>query len=156
MSSRIQLQVKPRRVPCERVHEPPPFSFAAAAEAGAVVKPKRRILLPLRMVAVMVRALGYAIDTVCFLVGLTLWCALHMVLWSYAFDMGPAANCFSLPCPPVVAHRVLLVSLALAMLTYIGARVLRRLGHRATATVMLVLVTFDVAATLLLAVGLFR
>lgn len=155
MSSRVQLQVKPRRTSCSAALEPPPFQFTTAADAGALVRPKRLVHLPFHLGAGMFKLVGMTIDMAFFLVGLAVWCGLHLVLWSYAFDMGPAADCFSLPCPPVVQHRVLLVTAGLALVTFIASRVLRRLGHRATALAMIVLVTFDFAATLLLTIGLF-
>ncbi|MBC7460753.1 MAG: hypothetical protein H7287_05280 [Thermoleophilia bacterium] len=154
MSSRIQLQVKPRRVRCDEALEPLPFQFTTAADAGALVQPKRLAHLPFRFGASIFKLVGLTIDMAFFLVGIATWCAVHLVLWSYAFDMGPAADCFSLPCPPVVQHRVLLASAGLAVVTFVGARILKRLGHKATSLVMIILVTFDVAATLLLTAGL--
>lgn len=152
--SQVQLQIKPRRVRCSQSCEPPPFQFAAAS-AAAPARPRRGIaFLPVRLVALVLRLVGLTIDTAFFLIGLAIWCSLHIVLWSYAFDMGPAADCFGLPCPPVVEHRMLIACAALAVVTFIGARILTRLGHKATATVMLMLVTFDVAALMLLAVGM--
>ena len=53
-----------------------------------------------------------------------------------------------------VATRVLTACAVLAVVTFVVSRLLRRLGHGATSTVLLVLVTFDVAALLVLGVGL--
>lgn len=153
--SQIHLQVRPRRVRCERVATPPPFRFEAARTAApAPASPGRRaLLIPVRVLALVLTLVGRLIDMAFFLVVLTVWCAVHLVIWSYSFDMGPAADCFGLPCPGWVTHRVLLASAGLAVLTFIGSRLLGKLGHVATSRVMLLLVTFDVAALLLLGVN---
>ena len=46
-------------------------------------------------------------DAAFFLVVLTIWCALHLGLWSYAFQMGPAANCFGIPCHDWLSTKVI-------------------------------------------------
>lgn len=150
--TQVQLQVRPRRVRCERAAPPPPFEFTAGSRGGAA-RPARPAMIerPLRVITGALSLLGRVIDLAFFLVVLTTWCALHLVLWSFAFDLGPAADCANLPCPAWVGQRVLLLCGALAVLTFAVARFLRRLGHRATAGVLLLLVTFDVAALLLLA-----
>lgn len=96
------------------------------------------------------RTVGHAIDAAFFLAAITVWCALHVTVWSYAFEMGPAADCFSLPCPEWLRTKVLLGAVALAIASFLVARVMRRLGHRMTAFMLYVLVTFDVAALILL------
>lgn len=151
--SQIQLQVKPRRVRCSASCEPPPFRFEAlGSEARASTRPAL-VRSPLLLVARSVLLVGLAIDAAFFLAGLTTWCAVHLVLWSYAFELGPAADCFGLPCPAWMTERVLVGCAALTLVTLVGAVLLRRLGHRATGTVLLLLLTFDVAALLLMAVG---
>lgn len=153
--SQVHLQVRPRRVRCERTATPPPYRFEAArVDAPAPVSRGRRaLLLPVRGVAFAMSLVGRLIDVAFFLVMLTAWCALHLVIWSYSFDMGPAADCFGLPCPGWVAHRVLLACAGLAVVTFVLSRLLSRLGHTATSRVMLLLVTFDVAALLLLGIN---
>lgn len=116
----------------------------------------RLLRAPVRAVRLLLAAVGGLVDAAFFLAGLTVWCAMHLALWSYAFDMGPAADCFGLPCPPFIAHRVLLACGTLAVLTFVVSRLLRKLSHNATSGVLLVLVTFDVAAMLLLGAGMLR
>lgn len=153
--SQVHLQIRPRRVRCERAATPPPFRFEAAR--AATPKPAspgcRALLLPVRAVALVFALVGRLIDVAFFLVMLTAWCSLHLVLWSYAFDMGPAADCFALPCPAWVTHRVWMACAGLAIITFVLSRLLSRLGHRATSRVLLLLVTFDVAALLLLGIN---
>ena len=153
--SQVQLQVRPRRVRCSTSCEPPPFSFRAGATAarerarGAALVAQ----LPFKAIALAFVAVGRVIDAASFLVGLTIWCALHLTAWSYAFDMGPAAECFGLPCPAWLRAKVIIGCVVLAVVSFLASRLLRRLGHRATSLVLLVLVTFDVSALILLGVG---
>ena len=147
--SQVQLQVKPRRSRCAGSNEPPPFRFDAVLGPQAERRPAV-LRLPAKAVALFLATIGGVIDVAFFLVGLTIWCGMHLVLWSYAFEAGPAADCFGLPCPPWLGGRVLRVSAALAVITFWAARALKRLGHRATSTMLLVLVTFDVAALFVL------
>ncbi|MCW2959994.1 MAG: hypothetical protein JWM25_1507 [Thermoleophilia bacterium] len=151
--SQVQLKVKPRRTRCNPACEPPPFRF------DAVLGPRSRahvsrgaavVRIPGRIIGFLFAVVGKLIDAAFFIVGIAIWCSLHMVLWSYAFDAGPAADCFGLPCPPWVTSRVLLGCAALAAVTFTLAIILRRLGHRATANVLVLLVTFDVAALMIL------
>lgn len=149
--SHVQLQVRPRRVRCSTACEPPPFRFAARAGASPAPTGAARVLgAPFRAAWLVLTAVGRAIDAAFFLVALTIWCALHLSVWSYAFEMGPAAACFGLPCPEWLRPKALAAAGALAVLSFIIARLMRRLGHGATAFMLLVLVTFDVAALLLL------
>jgi hypothetical protein len=151
--SHVQLQVKPRRTRCERSCEPPPFRFDSVLGPRARAKAGRGpalVRVPARIVSFLFALVGGLIDAAFFIVGIAAWCSLHMVLWSYAFDAGPAADCFGLPCPPWVTSRVLLGCAALALVTFVLAIFLRRLGHKATAKVLVLLVTFDVAALLIL------
>ena len=148
--SHVQLQVKPRRVRCTTSCEPPPFRFDAVQRAARRQGPAL-VRVPARVLAAALALFGRAIDAAFFLVVLTIWCSLHVVTWSYAFEMGPAATCFGLNCPAWLTGRMLIACAALAAVTLFVALLLRRLGHRATGTVLLVLVTFDVAALLLLA-----
>jgi hypothetical protein len=108
--------------------------------------------LPLQGIRLALVAVGGIIDAAFFLTAITVWCALHITVWSYAFDMGPAANCFGLPCPGWLYSKVLIACVALAVVSFVAARILRRLGHRATGFMLLVLVTFDVSALLVLGV----
>lgn len=152
--SQVQLQVRPRRVRCSSACEPPPFRFAAGQSpreraSGAA----RAAQVPFRAVWLLLTTAGRTIDAAFFLATITIWCALHLTAWSYAFDMGPAADCFGLPCPGWLRAKVLIGCVVLAMLSFLVARMLRRLGHRATAFMLLVLVTFDVAALMLLGVS---
>jgi len=152
--SNVQLQVRPRRVRCSSASEPPPFRFdvaSCASDAAAGSPPYVR--LPLQAVAFALRTVGLAVDAAFFLVGLALWCGVHLALWSYAFQMGPAADCFGLPCHDWLSTKVIIGCVALATISFVAARILRRLGHRATAFVLLVLVTFDVSALLVLGIG---
>lgn len=110
----------------------------------------RAIQLPFRAVWLLLAAIGRAIDAAFFLVVITVWCAVHLALWSYAFEMGPAADCFGLPCPAWLSTKVIIGCLVLAVISYVLARGFRRLGHRATSFMLLVLVTFDLAALMLL------
>lgn len=82
---------------------------------------------------------------------ITLWCALHLLLWSYAFEIGPAADCFGLACTAWLASRAALGCIVLGGSSLALGLGLRKLGHRATGAVLLLLVTLDVAALLLLA-----
>jgi hypothetical protein len=113
---------------------------------------QRVVLLPLKAVWGLLGLTGRLIDLAFFLTALTIWCGLHLTLWSYAFEMGPAANCFDMPCPGWITHRVVLGCAALAVLTFASSRFLRRLGHTATSRMLLLLVTFDVAALMILGV----
>lgn len=155
--SHVQLQVRPRRVRCTDACEPPPFRFTA----GVVSAPRQRtvgqraMLLPVRAIAFLLAAAGRLVDAAFFLVVLTVWNAMHLVVWSYAFKVGPAADCFTLPCPTWLTSKVVIATIALAVTSYVLARVFRKLGHRATSMVLLLLVTLDVAALLLLGIGSF-
>lgn len=154
--SQVQLQVRPRRVRCAEACEPPPFRFEASARQQATVDGAARLLrAPLRAVAFALAAVGRLIDAAFFLVVLTVWCALHLALWSYAFQMGPAADCFGIPCHEWLSTKVIIGTVVLAVTSFVLARILRRLGHRATSFILLVLVTFDVSALLLLSIGSF-
>jgi hypothetical protein len=108
--------------------------------------------LPLLGVRLILITVGGIVDAAFFLTALTVWCALHITIWSYAFQMGPAANCFGLPCPGWLRAKVLIACIALAVVSFVGARILRGLRHRATSFMLLVLVTFDVSALLVLGV----
>lgn len=153
--SQVQLQVRPRRVRCSTSCEPPPFRFGpghgsrAERASGAV----RIAQAPFRAAWLLLATAGRAIDAAFFLALITVWCALHLTVWSYAFEIGPAADCFSLPCPTWLRAKVLVGCVALAALSFLAARVMRRLGHRATGFMLLVLVTFDMAALLLLGIS---
>lgn len=153
--SNVQLQVRPRRVRCRNACEPPPFRFSAAAAPANPPRPasQRALLLPVRAVALLLSAAGTLVDAAFFLVVLTVWNAMHLVVWSYAFEVGPAADCFGLPCPPWLMTKALIACGVLAVVSYVLARMFRRLGHRATSFLLLMLVTFDVSALLLLGVG---
>ncbi|MCW2927617.1 MAG: hypothetical protein JWM86_1585 [Thermoleophilia bacterium] len=152
--SQVQLQVRPRRVRCSESCEPPPFRFETAhgrrerATGAALVA-----LVPAKGLWLLLRTVGHAIDAAFFLATIVVWCALHLTVWSYAFEMGPAASCFGLPCPEWLRAKVVLACVALCACSFIAAMVLRRLNHRATGSVLLVLVTFDIAALLLLALN---
>lgn len=151
--SHVQLQVRPRRVRCSDAAPPPPFEFAAGREPAPSRTPTQRaLLLPLKAIWGVLGLTGHLIDLAFFLTALTVWCGLHLTLWSYAFGMGPAADCFHLSCPGWIAHRVVLGCAALAVLTFGSSRVLRKLGHTATSRMLLLLVTFDVAALMILGV----
>lgn len=152
--SNVQLQVRPRRVRCSSACEPPPFRFSAsAAPAAPRTASQRALLLPVRALAVVLVATGRLVDAAFFLVVLTVWNAMHLVVWSYAFKVGPAADCFGLPCPGWLMTKALVACVVLAVFSYLLARMFRRLGHRATGFLLLMLVTFDVSALLLLGVG---
>lgn len=153
--SNVQLQVRPRRVRCTSACEPPPFTFSAAATPAAPTRPAahRALLLPFRSVALALVAAGKLVDAAFFLVVLTVWNAMHLVVWSYAFEVGPAADCFGLPCPGWLMTKAIIACAGLAVVSYVLARMFRRLGHRATSFMLLMLVTFDVSALLLLGVG---
>ncbi len=152
--SNVQLQVKPRRVRCTSAAAPPPFRFSAAAAACRDHTPTQKVLLaPLRAIALAFAAAGQLIDAAFFLVVLVVWNAAHLTVWSYAFKVGPAADCFGLPCPAWLDGKVLMACAALTVVSYLLARMFRRLGRRATSHVLLLLVTFDVAALLLLGFG---
>jgi hypothetical protein len=152
--SQVQLKVRPRRVRCTTSCEPPPFSFDTGVASrqrptGAALVAQ----LPFKGIWLMLAACGKLIDAAFFLTALTIWCAIHITLWSYAFEMGPAADCFGLPCPTDwLGSKVLLTCAGLAVFTFVSARIMRRLGHRATSFMLLVLVTFDVAALLVLGI----
>ena len=149
--SNVQLQVRPRRVRCSSAAEPPPFRFSAGAQPRPDRSPTQKALLaPLRAIVVACTTVGALIDAAFFLVVLVVWNAAHLTIWSYAFEVGPAANCFGLPCPTWIDGKVLMACAALAVVSYLLARMFRRLGHRATSFLLLVLVTFDVAALLLM------
>ncbi len=153
--SNVQLQVRPRRVRCTSACEPPPFSFSATAPAARPERSAtaRAMLAPVKGIGLALAAAGRLIDAAFFLVVLTVWCALHLTVWSYAFAVGPAADCFGLSCPTWLDGKVVIGAIALAVTSYLLARFFRRLGHRATSFMLLVLVTFDVAALLLLGVN---
>jgi Kef-type K+ transport system membrane component KefB len=152
--SQVQLQVRPRRVRCATTSEPPPFRFDAGQRrreraTGAALA----VQAPFRAIWLLLRTVGQLIDAAFFLACITIWCALHITVWSYAFEMGPAADCFTLPCPEWLRTKVLVAAVALAVVSFLIARILRRLGHRMTSFMLLVLVTFDVAALILLAMS---
>ncbi|MCW2923521.1 MAG: hypothetical protein JWM98_925 [Thermoleophilia bacterium] len=152
--SQVQLHVRPRRVRCSTSSEPPPFAFRPAAAAppardGALGTLAR---VPARTLAVALVAIGHFIDAASFLTGITVWCALHLTVWSYAFDMGPAADCFGLPCAGWLRPKVIIACVALAVVSFVASRILRRLEHRATSLMLVVLVTFDLSGVLLLGV----
>jgi hypothetical protein len=153
--SHVQLQVRPRRVRCTDACEPPPFRFAVGAPAAPRERTagQRIAAAPLRALSLALGAAGRLVDAAFFLVVLTIWCALHLTVWSYAFEMGPAASCFGLPCPAWLTSKVVIACIALAVASYVLARMFRKLGHRATSGVLLLLVTFDVAALIVLGVG---
>jgi hypothetical protein len=141
-------------VRCSSSSTPPPFQFAATAVATPERSGlQRAALAPVRAVALVLAASGRIVDAAFFLVMLTIWNALHLVVWSYAFKTGPAANCFTLPCPTWLETKVLIAGAVLAVTSYVLARFFRKLGHRATSFMLLVLVTFDVAALMVLGVG---
>lgn len=151
--SQVQLQVRPRRVRCTTSCEPPPFRFdVGQGTRDRATGAARAIRAPFMAIWLLLATIGRAIDAAFFLVAITVWCALHLTIWSYAFELGPAANCFALPCPEWLRAKVLIGCLALAAVSFLAARMMRRLGHRATSFMLLVLVTFDVAALLLLGV----
>lgn len=156
--SQVQLQVKPRRVRCGSSCEPPPFLFSEVAASKIKSKQARGLvgsaaLAPLRFLALALRAVGHAVDGAFFLVVLVVWNAMHVVVWSYAFKLGPAADCFGLSCPAWLGSKVVIACISLAVLSYALARMFRRLGHRATSFVLLLLVTFDLAALMVLAIS---
>lgn len=151
--SQVQLQVRPRRVRCSTSCEPPPFRFEVGqATRDRATGAARIAQAPFRAAWLLLAAAGRAIDAAFFLVAITVWCALHLTAWSYAFEMGPAAECFGLPCPAWLRTKVLIGCVGLALASFLAARFMRRLGHRATGFMLLVLVTFDVAALMLLGV----
>jgi len=141
-------------VRCAEAKQPPPFRFAAVtanlahAPAGPAV-----LRIPLMGITLLLAGVGRLIDVAFFLAGLTVWCSIHIVLWSYAYQMGPAADCFGLPCPGWLASKVVLGLGVLAVLSLITSRILKRLGHRATSLVLVLLVTFDVAGLMVLGIG---
>ena len=150
--SSVQLQVKPRRVRASAESEPPPFRFTGAQRAD---EPKRTGAARVAQLtgtgtSHTLRWLGLVIDAGFFLTCITVWCAVHLAVWSYAFQMGPAAACFGLPCPTWLRAKVLIACGVLAVVSFVLARVLTRFRHSATAAVLLLLVTLDVAALLLL------
>jgi Kef-type K+ transport system membrane component KefB len=152
--SQVQLQVRPRRVRCATSSEPPPFRFDVGQRrreraTGAAMA----VQAPFRALWLLMRTVGHVIDAAFFLVCITIWCALHITVWSYAFEMGPAADCFTLPCPSWLRTKVLFAAIALALVSFLLSRMFRRLGHRMTSFMLLVLVTFDVAALILLAMS---
>lgn len=152
--SQVQLQVRPRRVRCTDVCEPPPFRFTAGVQPAPTPTTGQRIArLPFRAVALAFVAIGRLVDAAFFLFVLTIWCALHLALWSYAFKMGPAADCFGLPCHDWLSTKVIIGCAVLAVTSYVLARFFRRLGHRCTSFMLLLLVTFDVSALILLGIG---
>lgn len=153
--SQVQLQVRPRRVRCSTSCEPPPFRFDVGhgSRAERATGAARIAQAPFRAAWLLLAAVGRTIDAAFFLVMITVWCALHITVWSYAFEMGPAADCFTLPCPEWLRTKVFVGCMALALVSFLAASVMRRLGHRATSFMLLVLVTFDVAALLLLGVN---
>lgn len=152
--SNVQLQVRPRRVRCTDASTPPPFRFSVAAQPKRQRTPTQRaLLLPVQAVGHVLALVGRLIDAAFFLVALTVWNAMHLVVWSYAFEVGPAADCFGLPCPTWITSKVLIACTVLAVASYVLSRLFRRLGHRATSLVLLLLVTFDVAALLLLGIS---
>ncbi len=154
--SQVQLQVRPRRVRCTDASEPPPFRFTAGtAPAPKPTAGHRVARLPLQTLALVFAIAGRIIDAAFFLVVLTIWCALHLGLWSYAFQLGPAADCFGIPCHGWLSTKVIIGCVVLAVTSYLLARVFRKLGHRATSFMLLMLVTFDVSALLLLGIGSF-
>src|SRR6476661_5586832 len=128
--SQVQLQVRPRRSRCTTSCEPPPFRFevggATRRRATGAALVARVPLTGLRLV---LAAVGGIIDAGFFLTAITVWCALHITVWSYAFQMGPAADCFGLPCPGWLDTKVVFACIALAVASFVIARVLRRLGH---------------------------
>lgn len=151
--SQVQLQVRPRRVRCSTSCEPPPFRF----EVGQATRDRatgvaRMARAPFKAVWLLLTTTGRAIDVAFFLAAITIWCALHLTAWSYAFEMGPAADCFGLPCPTWLRTKVLIGCVGLALASFLAARFMRGLGHRATSFMLLVLVTFDVSALLLLGI----
>lgn len=107
-------------------------------------------MLPLRAVALTLTLVGRMLDAALALTSLAVLVSVHVILWSYAFELGPAANCGGIGCPSWMPTRALLAMSALVVLTYVAARVLRRHRRRATAAVLLLMVTFDVAAIMLL------
>lgn len=148
--SQVQLQVRPRRSRCTTSCESPPFRFnVGALERGQRSALATAALVPLR---VLLTTTGALIDAAFFLAAITAWCALHLTVWSYAFEMGPAATCFGLSCPEWLRAKVLVACVTLAVLSFVVSRILARLGHRATSFTLLVLVTFDVSALLVLGV----
>lgn len=154
--SQVQLQVRPRRVRCTDASEPPPFRFTAGTAPVAKPTAAQRVArLPLQTVVLAFAIVGRLIDAAFFLVVLTVWCALHLALWSYAFQLGPAADCFGIPCHDWLSTKVIVGCIVLAVTSYLLARVFRSLGHRATSFMLLTLVTFDVSALLLLGIGSF-
>lgn len=154
--SHIKLQAQPRRVRCSDACDPPPFRFDALRESGTdkgvATHVARVVAVPTRALVLLLGLAGRAIDAVFFLVLITVVCAIHLVLWSYAFEVGPAAACFGLPCPAWLASRVLAACGVLMVSSFAISRVLRRLGHRATSAVLLMLVTFNLAAMLVLGI----
>jgi hypothetical protein len=152
--SQVQLQVQPRRVRCTSACEPPPFQFTAGAAPAVVPSRARRVAqLPVRGIAFLFASAGRIVDAAFFLTMLTIWCALHLMAWSYAFQMGPAADCFGLSCPSWLQSKVIIGCIVLAGASYVLARVARRLGHRVTSVMLLLFVTLNVSALLLLGVG---
>lgn len=150
--SNVQLQVRPRRVRCSTACEPPPFRFEAVDAPERATGVARLAQAPFRAAWLVLAGVGMTIDAIFFLVVITTWCALHLTVWSYAFEIGPAASCFGLPCPEWLRARVALACAGLAVLSLLAAIVMRRLGHRATGAVLLLLLTFDLAALLLLGI----
>jgi len=143
-------------VRCTDASEPPPFHFTAATASAAKPTASKRVArVPVQAVTLALAAVGKLVDAAFFLVVLTIWCALHLALWSYAFQMGPAADCFGLPCHEWLSTKVIIGCVVLAVTSYLLARVFRRLGHRFTSFMLLLLVTFDVSALLLLGIGSF-
>src|SRR5687768_11432010 len=117
----VQLQVRPRRVRCADSLERPPFRFDVGQRtrdraSGAA----RAAQAPFLALWLLLRTLGHAIDAAFFLCSITIWCALHVTVWSYAFEMGPAATCFGLPCPEWLRTKVLIAAVALAALSFLA------------------------------------
>ena len=141
---------------CADSLEPPPFRFDVGQRTRDRATGAARVAqAPFQALWLLLRTVGHAIDAAFFLAAITVWCALHVTVWSYAFEMGPAADCFSLPCPEWLRTKVLIGCVGLAVASFLVARVMRRLGHRMTAFMLYVLVTFDVAALILLGVSTF-
>lgn len=136
--------------------DPPPFRFRAGATGAApTVGTARggRAAGGIRFIAWTVELLGRAVDATMALTLLTVLVAIHVATWSYSFDMGPLAGCAGLSCPSSMRLWASVGAVSLGVTCYVASRVLRRLGWRATARITMLLVSFDLASVIYLAIA---
>jgi hypothetical protein len=98
------------------------------------------------------RVVGRTIDLVALVALIAMWCAVHIGVWSFAFELGDTATCWGVGCPAWLTERILLACAVLAAATLALAIGARRARMRATGMLLLVLLTFDIAALMLLGV----